>query len=99
MLNRSKQWRDQVVADAKAINALISQSLPKPRRRKGRVAVRGPSLPVPKSSQEICKRLAIMAALDDSPERQAIIYLAVRTLQRLDLAATEAGILPTIITK
>lgn len=98
-MKQSKQWRDQVVSDAKAINALISQSLPKPRRRKGRVVSRRPSLPVPKSSQEICKRLAIMAALDDSPERQAVIYLAVRTLQRLDLAATEAGILPATITK
>lgn len=93
-----KEKRNQVVADAVAINDLIARSFPRSRHRirKGGTSRlhRAPQLPVPKDTTDLCKQLACMAALDDSAERQAIIFLAIRTLQRLDLAAVEAGILP-----
>jgi len=46
-------------------------------------------------SDELCKRLVIMAAfnLHSNPEARALVYQAVRQLRRLDAAAIKAGIL------
>lgn len=54
-----------------------------------------PFLPLPSETKELCMQLAGIAAFHvQDPKAQAAIYKAVRTLQQLDAAAIEAGILP-----
>lgn len=94
-----KAKRNQTIADAMEINRLLDGATAAERRNR-RPLVKRPlrkAAPLPKNSDELCKRLVCIAAfsLADNPEAQKMIYLAVRTLQRMDMAAKEDGILPS----
>lgn len=54
------------------------------------------SLPALTRSDDLCKQLVILAGISlfDQPKSQEIVYAAVRQLQRLDMVAVKAGVLP-----